>query len=102
MIVLLSPDTPPALADVDRLDRLHAESRGPLAEILTSPLCSVADDEHVWLDIATARAAGVAASDDPDFQSKFDQMVAYAVSKGWADEAGTRVRAHVEITGVTP
>ncbi|MFP5489731.1 MAG: hypothetical protein ACLGHQ_15675 [Acidimicrobiia bacterium] len=59
MIVLLGPDRPPSLTDVDRLDRLHAESAGPLTEMMTGSLCRFDDDgEHVWLDIAVARAAG--------------------------------------------
>lgn len=97
MIVLLTPDAPPALTDVDRLDRLHAASQGPLGDMMTGPLCRFDDDgEHVWLDIAAARAAGAAAVDDETWTDRFDGMIAYARSKGWADAAGTHVRAHVE------
>jgi hypothetical protein len=32
----------------------------------------------------------------PDWERDLAGMVAYAVRKGWADEAGARIRAHVE------
>ena len=100
MIVQLSPDAPPTLVDVDRLDRLHAESPGALGEMSTGPLCRFDDDgEHVWLDIAVARTAGAETSADPAWTSKYDGMIAYASSKGWTDDAGTHVRAHVERPG---
>ncbi|HSJ91789.1 MAG TPA: hypothetical protein VK917_06955 [Ilumatobacter sp.] len=97
MIVQLSPDTPPVIADVDRLDRLHAVSPGPLADMTSGSLCRFDDDgEHVWLDIAVARAAGTDVSEDDGWPEKYDAMIAYATSKGWTDGAGTHVRAHVE------
>ena len=97
MIVLLSPDVPPVLVDVDRLDRLHAESPGPLGDMMTGSLCRVDDDgEHVWLDIAAARAVGAEVADDEEWSVKYDAMIAYATSEGWTDAAGTHVRAHVE------
>lgn len=97
MIVLLAPDTPPALTDVERLDRLHAESPGPVADMMGGSLCRFDDDgEHVWLDIAVARAAGLDVAGDPDWGERYDAMIAYATSKGWTDETGTHVRAHVE------
>lgn len=97
MIVRLSPDDPPVLADVDRLDRLHAETPGALADMMPGPLCRFDDDgEHVWLDIAGARSAGSAATDDAEWPGRYDAMISYATSKGWTDAAGTHVRAHVE------
>ena len=97
MIVLLSPHLPPMLTDVDRLDRLHAESPGPLAGMMAGSLCRVdPDGEYVWLDIAAARAAGAEASDDTGWADAYDAMIAYATTKGWTDDAGTHVRAHVE------
>ena len=99
MIVLLSPAQPPVLTDVDRLDRLHAESPGPLTSMTGGPLCRFDDDgDHVWLDIAAARAAGAAAIHREAWTADFDAMVAYATSKGWTDAAGTHLRAHVERT----
>ncbi len=99
MIVRLSPDAPPTLVDVDRLDRLHAECPGPLEQMATGSLCRADDDgAHVWLDIGEARVAGAATAEDPAFGDRFDAMIAFAASKGWTDEAGTHVRAHIERT----
>ena len=98
MIVLLSPDVPPALTDVDRLDQLHAESPGPLDDMMDGSLCRFdPDGEHVWLDISVARAAGAEVSDDDGWADRYDTMIAYATSKGWTDAVGTHVRAHVEL-----
>jgi len=105
MIVLLSPDAPPSLTDVTRLDRLHAECRGSLGAACFGDLCAPADDGvHIWLDITAARTAGVALVDDDeraDFTSRFDEMVAYAASKGWVNDAGTHLSAHVQQTAQT-
>jgi hypothetical protein len=100
MIVQLSTDAPPTLTDLDRLDRLHAESAGPLADMMSGPLCRFdADGEHVWLDISIARSTGAAAMHDDDWTDKYDAMIAYARSKGWVDEHGTHVRAHLADSG---
>lgn len=97
MIVQLSPDAPPGVTDVGRLDRLHAECSGALAGAQLGELCSEGPDpDHVWLDVAGLRSAGLAAAGDPEFEPRFDAMIAYAGSKGWLDATGTRVRAHVE------
>ena len=51
---------------------------------------------HAWVAPETlARLAGDAAV-DPDWQARFDAMLAFASGKGWTDAAG-HVRAHVEI-----
>jgi hypothetical protein len=102
MIVILSPTESPRLTDHDRLDRLHAELDPALDASLVGAifddLCSPADDDHVWLAIAVARAIGCN-STDAGFGERFDPMIAYASSKGWTNEAGTHVRAHIERTG---
>ena len=95
MIIILSPDQQPTLTDIERLDRLHAECTGELTEMATGDLCRFGDD-HVWLDVAIARSLGEQSSTDPEWPAKFDGMIGYAASKGWLDEAGTHVRAHVE------
>jgi len=97
MIIRLSTSAPPALDDLDRFDRLHATCPGELSEMATGPLCRGDDDDpdHVWLDVAEARATIVDAGRDA---AAFDSMIGYAASKGWLDAAGTHVRAHVERT----
>lgn len=99
MIVVLSPDRPPQLTDLDRLDRLHATCDGPVVAAQLGELCAADDDDHVWLDVTVARSIGVAASDDSGFGDQFDGMIAYASSAGWLNDAGTHVRAHIDHAG---
>jgi hypothetical protein len=96
MIVVLDPHLPPRLADLERLDRLHAEVHGPFDAVRLGDLCERADDEHVWLHVGRARTIGVATAADPAFGDGFDAMIGYAASKGWLNDAGTHARAHVE------
>ncbi len=64
--------------------------------MMTGTLCRFDDDgEHVWLDVAVARAIG-AEQAGADWTDRYDGMLAYAASKGWVDGSGTHVRAHVE------
>ena len=99
MIILLRADTAQRLTDADRLDRLHAEIDGDLADgeddVQFDEFVRAADDDHVWVDVDWLRTAGQAQLGDPDFAAKFDAMIAYAASKGWLDDSGTSVRAHI-------
>jgi hypothetical protein len=56
------------------------------------------DGTHVWLHIATLRAAAAATiTDDGEaWNAGFDGMVAYAAENGWTKDDGTQIRAHVE------
>jgi len=95
MIIVLTSTEPPQLTDLDRFDRLHAELRGEVHDARLDDLCRPGDSQHVWLDIAAARSAGIALTDDPTFAERYDEMIAYARGSGWVDDAGTHVRAHV-------
>ena len=97
MIVLLSPDVPPVVTDLDRLDRLHAERTGAVGSAQMGDLCRPGpDDEHVWLSVEGLREAGSTQSGDDGFVAKFDGMISYASSQGWLNDDGTHVRAHIE------
>ena len=54
-------------------------------------------DDHVLIDVDAVRrlAAGRVG---PAWETDFAGMLAYAARKGWLDESGTRVQAHVERT----
>jgi hypothetical protein len=56
----------------------------------------------VWVDVEWLRRTGAAQVADPGFGRQFDGMIAYAAEKGWLDETGTRVRAHIELSGAQP
>ena len=97
MIIELSDTAPPQLGDEDSLDRLHATVAGDPQRTMYNEFCSPGPDaDHVWVDIANLRAAVLARADDPGVGAQFDGVIAYATSKGWLDETGTHVRAHVE------
>jgi hypothetical protein len=99
VIVQLSPTKAPVVTDVDRLDRLHAETAVPVSDARLGDLCTPgADADHVWLSVERLRSAALALSDDAQFGDHFDAMIAYAASKGWLDDDGRRVRAHVVTT----
>lgn len=96
MIIELSADQAPRLVEPDRLDQLHAVCDGDPASASYDDLCQPGPDaEHVWIDVARLREEASAAVGDPAFGERFDGMIAYASSKGWLDETGTRVRAHI-------
>jgi len=53
------------------------------------------DGEHAWISTdAVAALAGPVADDE--WQAGFGGMVAYARDKGFLDESGTAIRAHLE------
>ena len=53
------------------------------------------DGEHAWITTdAVVALAGSSAEDD--WRSGFAGMVAYARQKGFLDESGTAIRAHLE------
>jgi hypothetical protein len=52
-----------------------------------------ADGEHAFLRPEGVRA--LANSTDADWPARFDKMIDFARSKGWADDQN-RVRAHLE------
>lgn len=88
----VSADRPPEITDAARLDRLSVRTDGPLDMMRLEPVCRLADDAHVWVAIDALRAAATAHAET----GAFDAMIAYAASKGWIDESGTHLRAHVE------
>ncbi|MCB0995042.1 MAG: hypothetical protein KDB21_08135 [Acidimicrobiales bacterium] len=54
-------------------------------------------DEHVWVSATGVRALA-AGSVGPDWDTGFEGMLGYARSKGWTDESGEWVQAHIERT----
>jgi len=52
------------------------------------------DGDHLWIAESAVRHWLAGLTDD-DWDESFSGMVSYARSKGWTDEAGTHLRAHV-------
>jgi hypothetical protein len=65
------------------------------ARLRTAGLGELLPDGHVLVPVAAIRryARGRVG---PGWEEDLAGMVAYATAKGWTDETGTRVRAHVE------
>jgi hypothetical protein len=72
----------------DHDDLAEGVRRAGLGELLPGA-------EHLMVPVEAIRrfAAGQVG---PQWTDELAGMVAYATSKGWVDEDGTRVRAHVE------
>jgi hypothetical protein len=51
--------------------------------------------EHAFVDRGTLIALAGERANDAAWLERLDKMLAYAASKGWADESG-RTRAHIE------
>lgn len=85
-----------ALSDPDNFTDLHvklgASSVERAGEALAAAGCGDLVGEHAWLNVGWLREAG---PDSDDWRSQFDAMIDYARGKGWTDDAGVQVRAHV-------
>ena len=79
--------------------RFHVEASGGDAAAVARAVGSTAPapDDHVWvaLDWIRNQAAGRVGD---GWEGDLDAMVGFARSKGWLDEAGTEVLAHIEWT----
>ncbi len=52
------------------------------------------EPDHVWVAIVTVRLLAEDQVGD-DWAERFDGVVAYARTKGWLDEDGTHIKAHL-------
>ncbi len=84
------------LDDAENLRGLSVELRGCGTTDASALLGNLGrlDGDHVWLDIDGLRALSPLAG-DPEWVTGFDSVMKYAETKGWIDDTGSRVRAHV-------
>jgi len=61
--------------------------------VLAHESLGVVEDGHAFLDPTVVRR--LVPEPTEEWSAGFDSMIAYAVSKGWADDQG-RIRAHIE------
>lgn len=54
--------------------------------------------DHVWIRVDAVRAAA-SGRVGAGWDGEFDAMMGYARSKGWVNEAGDAIAAHVETAG---
>jgi hypothetical protein len=91
-----------AVRDTDDCGRFHVESLlGPASLDRALRAASAGhggQDGEAWVGVDWVRSEiGVAApgSVGADWAERFAAMLGYARGKGWLDEAGTHIRAHV-------
>jgi hypothetical protein len=53
------------------------------------------DGEHAWIAVDAVRRMA-AGRTGPTWDADFEAMLEYASSKGWIDDTGATIRAHVE------
>jgi hypothetical protein len=53
------------------------------------------DDDHVWVDVEVVRRLALLCTTEA-WDDEFAAMVDYARTRGWLDDGGTRIRAHIE------
>jgi hypothetical protein len=98
LIVRIHADSSVTLDDPDTFTAFHVaapdlEHRAILAAL--GPDARDAGNDELWLSIDRLHALG-ARYGGPDWRPGCDRMLEYAKSKGWIDESGSHVRAHVE------
>jgi len=59
-----------------------------------APLGRLESPTHAWVSITQLRAA-CGRDDDPTWCRAFDEMVQFAAAKGWLDQSGSELRAHL-------
>ncbi|MGY1719868.1 MULTISPECIES: hypothetical protein [unclassified Blastococcus] len=89
------------VVDVEDLGRLHlalgAVTDEEAAEALErSGLGRLQDAETATLDVAALRAAAAPRATAPDWDARWDQMIAGARAQGWLSEDGANLRVHIE------
>lgn len=89
----------PELVEPEDCARFHVEAAaGTTSADAAAALGGWADgatDEHVWIRVDAVRAAA-AGRVGPGWEDDFTAMLRYAASKGWLNETGDAVAAHVE------
>jgi hypothetical protein len=89
------------VVDVDNLSALHLA----LGEVTDEEASEVLEraglgrftgSDTAVLDVAALHAAAQPRSTAPDWQSRWDQMIAAARSQGWLSQDGATVQVHIE------
>lgn len=86
------------LIEPEDCTRLHVSAPGLphdlVGELLhRAKIGKAAPYPHVWLDISALKA--FATDRDAQRTRRFDNMIAFARTKGWVDDTGTFVQAHL-------
>ena len=102
MIIRVSEAGAVAIEDHDLFTGFHVDAPvGHTAEDIAAVLgegTSADDRHHVWI-AADAVRHWVADLATEEWEEGFTAMVDYARGRGWMDESGTHIRAHLEHDG---
>jgi hypothetical protein len=89
------------VVDVENLTALHLAlgevTDDEAAEVLErAGLGRFKDADTAFLDVAALRAAAEPRATAPDWQTRWDEMIALARTKGWLSEDGSSLQVHIE------
>ena len=92
-----------ALIEPEDCKRFHIFAAGGDVDAVRRALggCAYPDahpdaaEGHAWVHVDWVRAQAEGAA-DPGWAAEFEGMLGYARSKGWLNEAGTAIAAHIE------
>jgi hypothetical protein len=89
-----------SLEEADDCTRLYVDVRAldesaAGSALREAGLGSPGEAGHLWLDIAALRERARATTAAADWDDRFDAMLAFARDKGWMDETGKLVAAHI-------
>ena len=96
MYLDISADTGVTLRDIEDFSRFHVETNleSPTDSAAFRALAAQAEDDHYWLG-ADAIIALSDKSDQPDWISRFKEMLSNVEKYGFFDRATDRVKLHV-------
>lgn len=86
------------IEDPANLTELAVVSDLSVEEIATALRAAALGDavgDHAWLHCAALEEQGALLVDDPQWRQGFQGMLEYARRKGWMDDRGEAVRAHI-------
>lgn len=98
----LTHDTSVEVVDADDCSSLAITAEVPSHVagqiLLADGIASAAEEGAVWLDVDELRRRAAPAGSD-GWADRFDGMIAFARGKGWLDDSGRSVRAHLVTEG---
>ena len=94
-MIIYCADGVTTIREPDNLRALSIQAHGePDLDTLGS-----LEGTHAWVVIDELRRAARATGVPAGWDAQFDDMIAYAATKGWISEDGSSVRVHIEQIG---
>ncbi len=100
MFISINPETTTAsVEEPEVLTEFHVQSLVHDEEYVASTIgdgAEPAGEAHVWISTDWI-SQNVAGSVPRDWEEEFSGMVQYAAGKGWVNDAGTHLKAHIKV-----